>query len=1263
MHCHRGFCFLIILFACAVFYHRVSGQSVRFEHLTIEDGLSSGSIRAICQDSSGFIWIGTTDGLNRFDGLSLRVFNQIPGDTTSLSSNFIYRLLVDRKGNLWIGTLDGLNYYDRHSGKFRKVNLHKAAPNAPKKLEIFAIAADADNHIWVSTSHTGGLFKVQFTEINHTPVFVSSFIRATDSFNGTTINDYILCIYFGKDNRGYAGFDDGLFSFEKNKGRWKFINLFADKTPKPETPFTVESITEDPADSLAILSVLRSGSIFRISDAGNRSATRITPFYKPAEPAMEILSLTKDQNGNFWFGTNGTGLMRFTYGNNLIGEQFSIQHRYLNNPLQPGSLINNQVFTLCEDRSGLIWAGTDLGISIYNPNKENLSVTELFSDKPETPVSVSAIYLNRELLFTGTDGNGMIIKNKLLKTNTVITRNSENASKLGSNFITVFLKDKNENFWIGTLNGLSILPENEVQKLIRFSGDDASSVLKFTTLRPVKDDTASLSGRMIFALMEDRSGFIWAGTALGLNCIDPKTQKVVRSLKDDGSTQLRISNNIIRSLLEDTDQNIWIGTEDGLNRINSKTKDVTTYVNQSGNPNSLSGNRISFMIQTLDSTLWIGTNGAGLNRYNPKTRSFKHYTTANGLPNNVIHSIIDDRAGSLWLSTNNGISRFNMLTETFINYDVNDGLKSNSFNQGAAFRTSDGEIFFGSINGINSFYPERLNKNPFTPPIVITDFRIFDNSLFDGHYPAKFQSLINKNFIELSSNENFFSFEFAALSYINPAKNQFKYKLEGLNNDWVNNGNRRYVSFTNMNPGDYVFHVTGSNNDGIWNPEGIKIALRINPPWHKTWIAKLTALVLASFFIYLIVFMRIQTVRKEKEREFASRSAKIKQQFLANMSHEIRTPMNSIVGMTRLLRAKNPREDQKKYLDAINHSSNHLLVIINDILDYSKIEEGKMKLELAAFNVRNMMNDLYESFQLRAEEKKIDFSCSVADNVPVALIGDQVRISEVLINLVGNAIKFTQEGSVRVDCMNMGNYLDANGKIIPDVKCIRFTVSDSGIGISESQIENIFESFSQSNEHSHRKFGGTGLGLTISRQLVELHGGKISVRSKQGIGSVFSFTIPFEVADSSAIRSPEIKPSGLATALSKMKILLVEDNELNQIVAIDTLQFYQPGISVDVAANGKEGIEKIKSKNYDVVLMDIQMPVMDGFEAVQVIRNELPPPKNKTVIIAMTAGALKSEAERCLNAGMDDYIAKPFDPAMLMDKLSFYCKPISRKNS
>ncbi|MEP7169435.1 MAG: ATP-binding protein, partial [Bacteroidota bacterium] len=663
--------------------------------------------------------------------------------------------------------------------------------------------------------------------------------------------------------------------------------------------------------------------------------------------------------------------------------------------------------------------------------------------------------------------------------------------------------------------------------------------------------------------------------------------------------------------------------------------------------------RISSLFENENKILWIGTNGRGLCRYNSLDQSLKFYTTVNGLPNNVINAIVDDLKGNLWLSTNNGLSKFNVTEETFSNYNENDGLKSNSFNIGASCKSIDGEIFFGSNKGLNSFYPDRITKNTFIPPIVITDFKIFDKSIFSSGFENIKSALLNDNFVELHFNQNFFSFEFAALNYINSAKNQYKYKLDGVDPNWINAGNRRYASYTNIDPGTYTFHVTGSNNDGVWNEKGVKVTVMIIPPYYKTWWFRTIVAFLIASLIFLITQMRVHAIRETKEREVIEHASKMKQQFLANMSHEIRTPMNAIVGMTRLLIGKDPRPDQKNYLTAIEQSSDNLLVIINDILDFSKIEAGKLELEFVPFSISVLMKGVYTTMQFKAREKGLQLSYKIEESVPEAVLGDRVRLNEVLLNLVGNAIKFTPQGSVKISCRNLGNYNDANGIPSGNRMNIEFTVTDTGIGIPGDRLDYIFESFSQASSDTTRKFGGTGLGLTISKHLVELHGGKISVTSAPGSGTVFTFIIPFEISDKSltAKEDSQDKKTPLLS-LSMLNVLLVEDNAFNRTVAIDTLESFIPGISIQTAVNGKQAIEKVNQNNYDLILMDIQMPEMDGYEATQTIRSQCIPPKNKIIIIAMTAGALRSEIQKCFDSGMNDYITKPFDPHLLIEKIT-----------
>jgi signal transduction histidine kinase/ligand-binding sensor domain-containing protein/CheY-like chemotaxis protein len=1265
-NCELFLAFLLIIFS---FESRSQNKSADFEQLTIENGLSNSNIQTIYQDSKGFMWIGTQDGLNKFDGINFTVYHHIPGDSSSISENFIVNICEDKKGNLWVGTLNGLNIYDRITDKFKTINLFSEKEHSEQQT-IYSLSSDNEANLWVGTDQFG-VYKIYGSFENKPNSNLTTrkfnykikYIDLQPVFPEIKPEDIaIKYLYFDSKNKLWVGTNYyGLFALDFPNGingdrvagkRFFYnphdLNSLSDNY--------VLNIVEDKFNTIWI--GLYDGGINRIipaafSNSGKDEVMHFMPVINSIKTnkKLGILCMLEDNNENIWFGTVNEGLLNIRTSLETeedINSKFKI---FKNDPYSNKSIMSNQVNCLFEDKSGLIWTGTDVGISIYNKSKDNFNLTD-FRDFfcTEKNVSVNAIVNDENYLWVASDDFGVEGMNKKTNKKIILSNRPGDPLSLSNNNVNALLKDKAGNIWIGTANGLNELEKSVISKF-EASADSAS-------IPPVKEFIATgkhpneLTGNLIFCMVQGPSGLIWVGTQLGVNYFHPDSMNFY-SVLIDVNNQKGISNGIVRCLIVDNEQNIWIGTENGLNRLEKRNGIVTKYFNHPSDNNSLSNNRIASVYQSQDKTIWIGTNGGGLNRYDKTKNMFKCYTIQNGLPNSVINAIEEDKQGNLWLTTNNGLSKFNTKNETFTNYNVSDGLKSNGFNIGAAFKSFDGELFLGSIKGLNSFYPERITKNNFIPPIVITNFKIFDKSVFGPGFEKTKNTLLNDNFVQLDYNQNFFSFEFAALNYINSEKNQYKYMLQGVDAGWVNNGTRRFASYTNIDPGTYTFLVKGSNNDGVWNEKGTTITIKIIPPYYKTWWFRGVMAFVFAALIFFVTQIRIKAIRQTKEKEVIEHSARMKEQFLANMSHEIRTPMNAIVGMTRLLIEKEPRGDQKKYLNAIEQSSDNLLVIINDILDFSKIEAGKLELEYIPFSISALLDGVYNTMQFKIKEKGLRLSCEVSDDVPAAVSGDRVRLNEVFLNLVGNAVKFTHHGNIKVSCFNKGNCVDNNGAVIPNRVNIEFSVSDTGIGIPEDRLESIFESFSQASSDTTRKFGGTGLGLTISKHLVELHGGKISVTSQPGNGTVFTFVIPFDIADSSLIeRENKFDENTHLQYLSRLKLLLTEDNEFNQMVAVDTLTNYIPGISIDIANNGKEAVDKVAAGNYDLILMDIQMPEMDGYTATQLIRKQLLPPKNEIKIMAMTAGALKSEIQKCYEAGMDDYISKPFDPHLLIEKMS-----------
>ncbi|MBP7409254.1 MAG: response regulator, partial [Flavobacteriales bacterium] len=506
--------------------------------------------------------------------------------------------------------------------------------------------------------------------------------------------------------------------------------------------------------------------------------------------------------------------------------------------------------------------------------------------------------------------------------------------------------------------------------------------------------------------------------------------------------------------------------------------------------------------------------------------------------------------------------------------------------------------------------------------------------------------------------------EFASMEFSSPELHHYQYKLDGFDPDWIMAGTANSAIYTNLDPGTYTFRVRGDNRDGVWDTEGTSFQLVVLPPWWKTWWAYVMYALVAAGSLLLYIRLRTAGLQKQKEilevtvaertealihekeeadaqRRRAEHSERIKQQFLANMSHEIRTPMNAIMGMTSSLRRNERLPAQEKYLAAIAESSSNLLVILNDILDIGKLEAGKIELERVAMQPRDVLRQAMDILRHKAEEKGLRFECKVDEDVPVTVMGDPTRLGQIMLNLVGNAIKFTEKGEVRIAVHVKEQSAD---RVV-----LSFVTSDTGIGIRDDRKGSIFEEFTQADNETSRKYGGSGLGLTITKRLVELQHGTIVMESTHGAGSTFTVELPYGLPSKETSAKAEMKdaPAGV---LHDLRILLAEDNEFNVMVAQDELADVIPGSHVDVAGNGRIAVEMVKAGNYDLVLMDIQMPEMNGFDAARAIR-ALAGNKSRIPIIAMTANVLKAEVDKCMEARMNGFVPKPFKREELVNVL------------
>jgi signal transduction histidine kinase/CheY-like chemotaxis protein len=786
------------------------------------------------------------------------------------------------------------------------------------------------------------------------------------------------------------------------------------------------------------------------------------------------------------------------------------------------------------------------------------------------------------------------------------------------------------------------------------------------------------SGDPLFAekftsILQDRAGDIWIGV-VGNKLYRFRNGRFRVYGSADG-----FSHDMARALEEDSEGNLWIATNQGLQcRKNDR---FVTYTKRDG----LSSDRIVSLHAARDGALWIGTQDGGLNVL--RNGKFTAFRSVDGMPDNSVYSITEDRSGDVWMTCRRGLFRLpkGQLNGrfqkgagklTFESFQSAHGIRNSEFNYGAqpaVAQSADGKLWFPTYGGVVVVDPNNTRRNQEPPPVVI------EEAMFGR------QSVRPSRDLRLGPTAGNFTIQYTALSYRSPKQVRFRYKLEGMDPNWIDAGNRRAAYYTNVPPGKYRFLVFAANSDGVWGREPAVLNFELLPHFYETtWFYLGSAIFIAAAFSSAYLYhvrrlrarqraleahvesrtfeLRHEIAERKQAQETACRATRVKSEFLAVMSHEIRTPMNGVIGMTELLLDTALTETQRDYANSVRSSGESLLSIINDILDFSKIEAGKMEIKLAGFDLATCLEEIVTLLMPRAEEKGLRMLLRYGPKVPERVVGDSGRIRQIVLNLVGNAIKFTEDGDVwiDVDCTVTG---DSNG-------IFRICVTDTGIGIPQDKQNLLFEEFSQIDSSQTRKYSGTGLGLAIAKKLVKAMGGEIGFDSTPGTGSRFHFTIPlpFDMRRTLArsdirslagrtlsnTQSQEEMAAQIGTAWQHCCVLLAEDNRINQKVASAMLEKF--GCQVDIATTGREAVDMWRAGSYAAILMDCQMPDMDGYEAARQIRL-IEPAATRVPIIAMTANAMTGDREVCLASGMDDYIPKPLGAREVKRTLEKWIRP------
>jgi signal transduction histidine kinase/CheY-like chemotaxis protein/streptogramin lyase len=968
----------------------------------------------------------------------------------------------------------------------------------------------------------------------------------------------------------------------------------------------------------------------------------------------KIMSVYEDRAGVMWVGTADRGL-------NILDRETETFRQYLNDANDPSSLSDNMVWHIFEDRTGILWLGTWGGINKIVPRKNQFRDIKKI---PENPSSLpdehaGAIHISnhedKETLWIGTR-KGLI---KIDPETGKYTRYLHDKSGVNSISITALCEDHYSILWIGT----------HEHGLIKF--DPLKQKFKSYLHNP--QNPHSISSNRVYSVYEDKQGVLWIGTYNGSFEMFDRRDEVFRH-------QFKYP---VLHIFEDSYSELWIAAWPGLRKYNRKTGDFIIYSRGDGAVNWPELNRTNFILEPHFSEkdiLWTGTY-SGLNHFDRRTGEFVNYTIKDGLPSNVINSMLEDKEGNLWLGTNNGLSRFNPRTKSFKNFDVNDGLLSGQFSPGACAQSKDGRMFFCSSKGVSAFYPDNIVDNMHIPKIVISDFQIFNKSVEIKKGSEQTESnrlLLNQHIslteeITLSYQHNVFAFQFAALDYNSPPQNQYAYRMEGVDPDWIyTNASRRFAIYTNLDPGQYIFKVKGSNNDGVWNETGKSVKIFIIPPW---WKSQLAYILYFIFFIAVAIttwrmqlrriHLRQQIQMEHFEAEKLREVDHIKSRFFANISHEFRTPLTLILGPVRQMLSGEFSGNFKEQYKMIIRSSERLLHLINQLLDLSKLESGKMKLQAEGMEIVRFTNNLYQAYESLATGRQIYLKFSSEPERKEVYL-DPEKYETVINNLLSNAFKATPDGGeIRVDISYAEPKLVAPRGILDQdrtgkKKYINISVSNTGPGIPSDQLKHIFDRFYQAENKYKKDEEGSGIGLALTRELVELHHGKIRVESNSDTKTTFSILLPLgkehlkpdelsdKIRSKDFSRGPEfvvlqdkVEESGeteIKDHHPKTSILIVEDNaDLRRHININMNHTY----AIIEAENGEEGFNLAIEKSPDLIISDVMMPVIDGFEFCSKIKTD--ERTSHIPVILLTARAGQEDKIEGLETGADDYVTKPFD--------------------
>jgi ligand-binding sensor domain-containing protein/signal transduction histidine kinase/DNA-binding response OmpR family regulator len=1294
----RPMLLLILLLASAQLRAQLNYS---FRYLTIAEGLPQNTVNSILKDSFGFMWFATGNGLSRYDGYDFVNFTK-----PSLPGNLVNGICESPDKKLWIGTSEGLAYYDLTSETIQTFPL---LVKNNKIVNVITLFCDEQNRVWVgTTSH--GLFLL-------TPQGDSYLAKHFTLEDGHLPGNYAACFLQTKDGRILVGTNHGIAVYDKQRESFYLLNDELLQNAFVQSLF--ESMDGD-------LWVGTYNGVWVSNQITGRDEWYFSePFSNNGLSHNRINSIVQDFRGNIYLGTLGGVNLFIPQSNSFIS---------LPNKGENGFSLNS-IFIKCLyiDDKGNVWIGTEKGgvnqFSLHQKPFHFIS-HEVNNANSLSNRTVNAILTEGDNLWIGTAGGGLNKLNRKTGRFSHFMYNPSSRNAISSNYVTSLLLDAQKNLWVGTWGG----------GICKMKSDGT-----FQSFIPhVADAETNFQNAFVSSILYVNPGFLFIGTEGGLSVLNLKTEEFVQLNQPNNSLAI-ISE--IGCMIQDRDGYIWIGTRTGLFRFKSNKLNLPfnaifpeeqLQVLKASKPYGIPGNYVTSLLEDMDGHIWVGTSGDGLARGKKAPDSsfvFEHFSRKDGLSNDVIYAIQQDNPGYIWVSTDYGLSRINPNTISIDNYFAEDGLLNDQFYWSASHKSEAGELFFGTINGLNHFFPSTFPTYPYKPEITITAVRVLNDEIKQGERRngrvVLSKSLNDASEIHLSYKDNVFSLDFSALDFFHPKKTKYAYMLEGVDRNWVEvSSAHRWATYTNLKGGKYVFRVKAAANDGVWSDKERVITVVIHPPfWRTAWfIAFVTLLLVIGTFFYikhhtkrlLLEKSRLETMVHERTKkveeqrdvlrnqavelkqansvlqnkseqiegqkvELEQKNAEIIMQrdilmelnkeierinqtrlrFFTNISHEFRTPLTLIISpVERILKEMNLPSAAHALLVTVQRNARRLNLLIDQLLMFRKIETGNLSVRVVCEDISLFITDVFNAFDVLAKQRNINYSLVLEiDNAHRWF--DSEKVENILYNLLSNAFKYTPMGGQITVGVSENSFVK-NGEVIP---AFNIEVSDSGMGINESETEQIFKRFYRGEIKSTAK--GSGIGLSLTRELTDALGGTIAVEKNEGGGAIFIVTLPSQKEDIPNAQVNEIPVYDTDELENKVQvvfdnlideepvferedvshkqeasILVVEDNkELAMFIANSLSGSY----NVSIAENGKVGYELARKNSPDLVISDVMMPVMDGIEMCKQIKNNLY--TSHIPVIMLSAKALLEDQLEGIKIGADDYVSKPFNLELLLAKV------------